>query len=117
MTPEEEALSARIGLRLREARNTRRLSLQTLSNRTGGILSKSRISNYEQGVRRMGIEEARLLSKALGTVTAGYLLCLDDEGFLDAEEQQLLDQFRRADARGRATILALARSQCEAAEK
>jgi transcriptional regulator with XRE-family HTH domain len=100
-------LTKKIGLRVREERNRQRLSLAALSVRTGGVLSKSRISNYEQGLRRMGIEEAQALSTALG-VSATYLLCLDDAGFLSEEERVLIEQFRRADARGRATLLALA---------
>ena len=117
MTPEAQDLTAKIGLRLRGARKAQKLSLQALANLTGGALSKSRISNYEQGLRRLGIEEARLISKALGTVTATYLLCLEDEGFLDAKEQRLLELFRKLDDRGRDTVLALARSQCGAKEK
>lgn len=68
------------------------------------------------GLRRPGIEEARSISKALGKMSATYLLCLDDEGYLTAEEQELLDLFRRTDERGRETILAVARSQCDADE-
>jgi transcriptional regulator with XRE-family HTH domain len=79
---------------------------------TGGALSKSRISNYEQGLRRLGIEEARLLSKVLGTVSAAYLLCLEGEE-PNEQEQELLRCFQETDDRGRETILALARMQCE----
>ena len=81
MTPEAEALTELIGSRLREARKAQKLSLQQLADMTGGVLSKSRISNYEQGLRRVGIEEARILAKALGTVSATYLLCLEDGAF------------------------------------
>ncbi|MCF7983850.1 MAG: helix-turn-helix domain-containing protein [Thiohalocapsa sp.] len=102
-------LTEEIGSRLREARKVRGLSLSQLSACTNGALSKSRISNYEQGLRRMGVEEARMLSEALGTVSGAYLLCLDEDAFLnDAEERLLLDYFRRADMRGRAAILSLA---------
>jgi transcriptional regulator with XRE-family HTH domain len=74
-------------------------------------LSKSRISNYEQGIRRRGLEEATMLAQALGTVSASYLLCLDDEGFLSEQEWELLRCYRRTDERGRETILGVARSQ------
>jgi transcriptional regulator with XRE-family HTH domain len=118
MTPESQSLTTKIGLRLRAARKERQLSLQSLSERTGGDLSKSRISNYEQGLRRLGIEEARLISKALGTVSPTYLLCLDDdEEPLNEQEQKLLHCFRRTDDRGRETILEVASSQCDSAEK
>ena len=114
MTPEEQALTTKIGLRLRAARKDQNLSLQSLSERMGDALSKSRISNYEQGLRRLGIEEARLISKALGSVSATYLLCLEDKGFLTDQEQELLRCFRQADERE--TILRVAQSQADAAK-
>jgi transcriptional regulator with XRE-family HTH domain len=101
----EQGLTQRIGLRLRAARHDQGLSLMQLSERTGGSLSKSRISNYEQGIRRMGLEEAKALSAALGSVTPAYLLCLDDDGLLSEQEQTLLGHFRAADARGRKALL------------
>jgi transcriptional regulator with XRE-family HTH domain len=116
MTPEAEELTAKIGLRLRAARRAQKLSLQELSVRTGGALMKSRISNYEQGIRRLGIEEAQILAEALGTVSVTYLLCLDDEQFLKQREKDLLQCFRRTDERGRETILGAAKSQCHTLE-
>ncbi|BCU07790.1 hypothetical protein Atep_24670 [Allochromatium tepidum] len=103
-------LTKRIGQRLRSARHEQKLSLADLSARTNS-LSKSRISNYEQGIRRMGLEEAHELSVALGTVTPTYLLCLDDRGPLSDRELELIDHFRRTDERGRDTLLKLAQSQ------
>lgn len=103
-------LTKRIGQRLRSARHEQKLSLADLSARTQS-LSKSRISNYEQGIRRMGLEEAHELSVALGTVTPTYLLCLDDRGPLSDRELELIDHFRRTDERGRDTLLKLAQSQ------
>ena len=103
-------LTKRIGQRLRSARHEQKLSLADLSARTNS-LSKSRISNYEQGIRRMGLEEAHELSVALGTVTPTYLLCLDDRGPLSDRELELIDHFRRTDERGRDTLLNLAQSQ------
>jgi len=105
MPKTEEGLTRRIGSRLRTARHGLGLSLTQLSERTGGSLSKSRISNYEQGIRRMGLEQAQTLSGALGSVTAAYLLCLDDEAFLNDQEAALIERFRQADARGRKALL------------
>jgi len=102
-------LTKKIGQRLREARHAQDLSLAQLSARTGS-LSKSRISNYEQGIRRMGLEEARLLAEALETVTPVYLLCLDDTGPLSEAEMSLLELYRRADDRGKGRILEAAES-------
>ena len=62
-----------IGARIRKARHDAGLSLSGVSERTGGLLSKSRISNYEQGLRRIGLEEAEMIAGVIG-VSAGYLL-------------------------------------------
>jgi transcriptional regulator with XRE-family HTH domain len=99
-----------IGQRLRAARQAQGLSLSDLSGRTGS-LSKSRISNYEQGIRRMGLEEAQELALALGSVTPTYLLCLDDTDPLSADERALVERYRQADVRGRETILRVAETQ------
>ncbi|MBK1699641.1 transcriptional regulator [Thiococcus pfennigii] len=103
-------ITAEIGRRLRAARHAQRLSLAQLAALTKS-LSKSRISNYEQGIRRMGIEEAQTLARALGSVTATYLLCLDDEPQLTIDELELLRSYRAADERGRDTIRQLAEIQ------
>jgi transcriptional regulator with XRE-family HTH domain len=108
--PIETDLTKKIGQRLRSARQAQGLSLSDLSARTGS-LSKSRISNYEQGIRRMGLEEAQELANALGTVTPIYLLCLDDTDPLSQEERSLVERYRLADARGRETILRVAETQ------
>ena len=76
--PEKNELSVAIGLRLRAERHRLKLSLSRLSARTGDTLSKSRISNYEQGIRRIGLEGAVILGRALGDVSPAYLLGLDD---------------------------------------
>ena len=86
-------------------------SIAEPSARTGGRLSKSRISNYEQGIRRLGLEKAQILAKAHGTVSAVNLLCLDDEEFLTNQERNLPRRFRRTDEKGRERILAMAESQ------
>jgi transcriptional regulator with XRE-family HTH domain len=103
-------LTEKIGQRLRTARQAQKLSLAALADRTSS-LSKSRISNYEQGIRRMGLEEARELAAALGTVSATYLLCLEDESSMSDSERVLLNLYRAADGRGKETILRIAESQ------
>jgi len=104
-------LTKRIGLRLREVRRGQSASLAALAPTTGDTLSKSRISNYAQGLRCMGIEEALTLAKALGAVSATYLLCLDDDGVLAKDEKRLIECFRRMDERGRAAVLAIAKTE------
>jgi hypothetical protein len=59
----------------------------------------------------MGLEEAQELSAALGTVSATYLLCLDDGAFLSESERDLVERYRRADGRGKDTILRIAEAQ------
>ena len=93
MTDEEQTLTRAIGQRLRGQRLVLGLSLYELSERTG-TLSKSRISNYEQGIRRMGVEQARLLAQALGTVSPAYLLHVADEHPIAPAELELLEAFR-----------------------
>lgn len=107
MTEAEQALNRAIGDRLRAARHARELSLSQLSELTGSAYSKSRISNYEQGIRRMSIEAAVALAEALGNVSAAQLLCLDEAaaGEQAAEELRLLAIFRGADAAGRSRVL------------
>jgi transcriptional regulator with XRE-family HTH domain len=109
MTETESERTRRIGERLRQARHDQGLSLSELAERTG-CYSKSRISNYEQGLRRMGLEEALVLSAALGHVTATYLLCLDDTPPLTPEESDLLARYRATDDAGRAQLKELAES-------
>ncbi|MBK1647149.1 helix-turn-helix domain-containing protein [Rhabdochromatium marinum] len=102
----KDELNLAIGQRLREARKAQELSLAQLSERTGNTLSKSRISNYEQGIRRMGLEQAQALAQALGTVSPVHLLCLDDSApELSTEEQRLVSHFRQLDATGRLRVL------------
>jgi transcriptional regulator with XRE-family HTH domain len=108
--PVELDLTKKIGQRLRSARQAQGLSLSELSRLTGA-LSKSRISNYEQGIRRMGLEEAEQLAAALISVTPTYLLCLEDTDPLSKDERVLVERYRQADTRGRETILKVAEAQ------
>ena len=110
--PSNMTLNKKIGHRLRSARTGQKLSLAELAARTK-TLSKSRISNYEQGIRRMGIEEAQELAEALEGMTPSYLLCLDETSALSPEEWQLVERYRRTDERGRGTILRVAESQVD----
>ncbi|WP_296898729.1 helix-turn-helix domain-containing protein [Thiohalocapsa sp.] len=92
--------------RLRAARTTLGLSLSQLADLTGGTYSKSRIGNYEQGIRRMAPAAAQALAKALGNVSAQYLLFGDDaKEMLTAEERRLLDAYRNSDAAGRRWLI------------
>ncbi len=118
MRPDDEnALTREIGERLRYARHSKELSLGQLSELTGGALSKSRISNYELGIRRMSIEAARLLAEALGTCTPAFLLCIDDPMNLTADEIDLIQTYRQTDAKGRALVRKKAKAEAKRAGK
>ena len=73
----DQKLTRKIGERLRAARHAHGLSLTELSRLCGDTLSKSRISNYEQGLRRPSLEAAITLADAFAGVSAASLLCLD----------------------------------------
>lgn len=78
------AESIEAGNRIRETRKSLGLSVPALSKRLGGLLSTSRIGNYEQGSRKLDIPTARLLGRALEAHPA-YLM-----GLLTAEEHRFL---------------------------
>jgi transcriptional regulator with XRE-family HTH domain len=110
MNEAEQALTRAMGERLRAARRARKLSLAQLSMLTGDLLSKSRISNYEQGLRRMSTEVAQILADALEIVSAVNLLCLDEDhpNGLTADELELLWKYRQLDDDWRRRVLAVA---------
>ena len=103
-----------IGKRIRAARESLNLSLEELSKRTDRKLSKSRIGNYEQGLRMPGPAEANILAAALG-VDAAYLLCLQQVFTQQAIELmrnwQALPENDRLDYFRRIQVLALAYRQ------
>lgn len=83
----------KIGLRIRAARLAKEWTLAELSKKTGRVLSPSRISNYEQGLRLCKAQDAAILSAALD-VSASHLQCLDerasDEDDMTLEQSRLL---------------------------
>jgi transcriptional regulator with XRE-family HTH domain len=102
------------GKRLRAARVGKNLTLDELSRRIGGGLSASRLSNYEQGLRMLGVRESLALYSVLG-VSPAHLLCVDiEEGDMTSQETELLRNFRalperdRNDYARRIGVLALA---------
>lgn len=102
------------GRRLKAAREFKKWTLEELSKRTGGLLSTSRLGNYEQGTRQIGIQEALALSGVL-SVQPSHLLCVDvGEEDMTPQETELLRNFRalperdRNDYARRIEVLALA---------
>lgn len=83
-----------VSKRIKALRKARELSQTGLWKATGELLSKSRISNYEQGTRLPGPDEAVILAKALRT-SAAHVLCLDDDApILGPEEEKLMRAYR-----------------------
>src|SRR5687768_1904502 len=72
-TEQKSEFGVRAGNRIRQARSDRGWSQRELSEKTDAKLSASRIANYEQGTREIGIQEAEILGKALN-VQPGYLM-------------------------------------------
>ena len=101
------------GRRIKKAREDADLTLEEASRRTRGLLSASRISNYEQGLRTPGALEAWELAKALGSSPA-HLLCVEGEEGMSPEEATLLRSWRalpendRKEYARRIEVLALA---------
>ena len=63
----------------------------------------------------MSIEVARMLADAFGTVSAAYLLCLDDPMHLTPDEIELIRKYRDTDGKGRALIARKAQAEVERA--
>lgn len=102
------------GRRLKEAREAKGWTLRELSGRLGRILSESRLSNYEQGIRMIGVKEALALYGVLG-IQPAHLLCVDvEEADMTPQEVELLRNYRalpekdRNDYSRRIEVLALA---------
>jgi transcriptional regulator with XRE-family HTH domain len=102
------------GRRLKKAREAKNWTLKQLSTQLRGILSESRLSNYEQGIRMIGVEEALAVYRVLG-VQPSYLLCVDvEEDDMTPQEITLLRNYRalpekdRNDYSRRIEVLALA---------
>lgn len=87
-----------VGKRIRAERDKLGISLEEqerkMLQKLGKTLPKSRVSNYEQGLRLAGPAEITLLAEFY-EVPAAYLGCLDGEGNVTKEEYDLLRNYRR----------------------
>lgn len=87
-------IGLRSGARIRDLRIDRGWSQRELSDRTDNKLSPSRIANYEQGTRKLGVQEAEILGKAL-RVQPGYLMGVTKlKNPLSPLEEELVSNFR-----------------------
>jgi transcriptional regulator with XRE-family HTH domain len=89
------------GRRLKEARLKRKLKLREVCEQIPG-LEKTTLSNWENGIRLVSIEDAKKLAEVY-KVSAAYLLTLEDAQ--TQKEKVLLEYYRACDERGQATVL------------
>jgi len=113
-----DALSVEMGRRLKVARDFLGLKVPQLSRDITQLASTmppdklrrliplmpSRISNWEQGTKQIGVREAWSLARVLQTDPA-YLLCLEDHP-MTPQERELLKNFRALPERERTRISA-----------
>jgi len=91
---QKNPISWRIGRRVAKLREDRGWSLEDLARATKDLLTKSRLSNYEQGTRRLDIEGAKILAGVFGR-SAAHILCLDDDQpLLGPEEVEVIANLR-----------------------
>jgi type II secretory pathway predicted ATPase ExeA len=85
-----------------------KMSMQRISR---DVLAEKYAKGDETTIDEVLLRVATALARALGTVSATYLLCLDDEERLADDERRLLERFRNLDERGRAAMLAVAEAE------
>ena len=85
-------LRRKIGLRLRAARESLRLTHEDIGNMIG--LSATGYGNYERGTRAIPIEQLLRLADVLGRSVNYFLDSPADTGDLTPEEERLLRYFR-----------------------
>lgn len=92
---------AEIGKRIRSARAAKGWTLSELAEKTGGLLSPTRISNYENGDKLPGPDTVALLARVLGR-RAAYMTCMEDDleeallkNWHTLSEKDRMDFFRR----------------------
>lgn len=90
--PKRDRIAEEMGRRIREARTELNLTVPQIADALGKLYSHSRLGNYDQGLRRIGTEEARALAAVL-RVDAAYLLCVEDQSMTD-QERELLRAYR-----------------------
>jgi transcriptional regulator with XRE-family HTH domain len=67
-----------IGERIRSTRERHHLTCEDVAERAGGRFTAARLANFEDGIRRPGIEDVEAIADVLGDVSASWLLALDE---------------------------------------
>lgn len=82
VTPEAMAHSGEIGARIRETRERQGLSLQQLSDRSGGRLKPGALSGYERGDRQIAVGKLVEIAELLDVPVADLWPAVQGERFL-----------------------------------
>lgn len=101
-------IKAEAGRRIREARERLGLKLRDVEEAIPGI-SVSRLSNREQGINMIGVEEAKKLAPVLH-VSPGYILTVEDEN-PDERARLIIRYWNALDDRGKDTVMRVAESE------
>lgn len=109
--------------RLKETRETRRMTLQEVSDMTG--FSTSVLSRYENGhIEKLSCERLSIIAKALN-VSPVWLMGFDEsnsepsenEYMLDTIEREIIETYRKADGRQKMRIGAVVSEIADVIEK
>lgn len=99
-----------IGQRLKFWRKEKGLTLTEISQKTG--LSTGGLSAYERDEKQIGSKSLLALWSEY-QIDIAWILTGKREKDLTLEEQQLIDHYRKADERGKRTILRTAEAESE----
>ncbi len=70
--------TALVGKLIRSTREKHSLTSTDLYTRTAGLVTPSRPATFERGIRRPDIEDVEAIAEAIGDVSVGWLLPLND---------------------------------------
>jgi len=105
----EKSTAQIAGERIAAARSKNGYRLKDVCQLVPG-LTTTRLSNWEQGIRMISVDEAKRLAPVLG-VSAAYLLTIDDSPGESADVKALVELYKKSDDRGRATIIRVAEQE------
>lgn len=101
MNTSEMLYNQQIGLRIKESRLMRKMTLKTLGSKVG--LSESTAKRYEDGqIKSVSIDVIKRFAIAL-EVSPAYLMGWDTSALTDSE-RSLVKKYRRLDDVGKATV-------------
>ena len=92
----QQAFAAAVCRVMRESRRRQKLTQAEVAQRTGGLVSKAALANYETGHRSLRVDVLWVIAGALGE-DLGTLLCAAERGVAlrPCRRRQRLDHRRR----------------------